>query len=229
MGSTDGTTTGIWGPRRQLWQGPRPGTRQRPALRRASRQALTLGRWNEAINLANKAIEPIRCGRTLQQPRPHIAGSQPRYGGRGRVSQGAGTRSRRGLGIRRSGGPSSCRARPRPPCGRCSRKRMRVWRLSGLPLAFHALGRRSDSDAALAALKERYARETANQIAEVHAFRGEDGSCLRVARACLRPARRRPHGHQGRPADARARRRSTLQGVSAEAEAPGVSVRAGAA
>ena len=48
-----------------------------------------------------------------------------------------------------------------------------IWRLSGLPLAFHALGRRSESDAALAALKSKYAGEVAYQIAEVHAFRGE--------------------------------------------------------
>jgi len=48
-----------------------------------------------------------------------------------------------------------------------------IWRLSGLPVAFHALGRRSESDAALAALKSKYAGEMAYQIAEVHAFRGE--------------------------------------------------------
>ena len=48
-----------------------------------------------------------------------------------------------------------------------------IWRLSGLPLAFHALGRRSESDAALAALKSKHAGEMAYQIAEVHAFRGE--------------------------------------------------------
>jgi tetratricopeptide (TPR) repeat protein len=48
-----------------------------------------------------------------------------------------------------------------------------VWRLVGLPLAFHALGRRSESDVALAALKSKYARRLAYQIAEVHAFRGE--------------------------------------------------------
>ena len=47
------------------------------------------------------------------------------------------------------------------------------WRLSGLPLVFHALGRRSESDAALAALKDKYAGDSAYQIAEVHAFRGE--------------------------------------------------------
>jgi hypothetical protein len=48
-----------------------------------------------------------------------------------------------------------------------------IWRLAGLPLVYHALGRRSDSDAALAALESEYAAEAAYQIAEVHAFRGE--------------------------------------------------------
>ena len=48
-----------------------------------------------------------------------------------------------------------------------------IWRLSGLPLVYHALGRRSESDAALAALKGKYGGEMAYQIAEVHAFRGE--------------------------------------------------------
>ena len=48
-----------------------------------------------------------------------------------------------------------------------------IWRLTGLPLAFHALGRRRESDAALAALKEKYGDVAAFQIAEVHAYRGE--------------------------------------------------------
>ena len=48
-----------------------------------------------------------------------------------------------------------------------------TWRLYGLPLAFHALGRRSESDAALAALKSKHADVAAYQVAGVHAFRGE--------------------------------------------------------
>ena len=43
----------------------------------------------------------------------------------------------------------------------------------GLPMAYHALGRRADSDAALAALVERYGRDAAFNIAYVLAFRGE--------------------------------------------------------
>jgi tetratricopeptide (TPR) repeat protein len=47
-------------------------------------------------------------------------------------------------------------------------------RLTGLALAHHALGRRGESDAALAALKSKYATEYAYQVAQVHAFRDED-------------------------------------------------------
>jgi len=48
------------------------------------------------------------------------------------------------------------------------------WQLLGMALAFHALGRRSESDAALADLKEKESDVSAYQIAEAHAFRGED-------------------------------------------------------
>jgi tetratricopeptide (TPR) repeat protein len=67
-----------------------PGNAQ--AVRRASRQALTLGRWNEAIDLAKKALErdPLRPN-SYSNLGPRVAGSQPRHGSGGRVSQGAGT------------------------------------------------------------------------------------------------------------------------------------------
>jgi TolB-like protein/DNA-binding winged helix-turn-helix (wHTH) protein/Flp pilus assembly protein TadD len=46
-------------------------------------------------------------------------------------------------------------------------------RLSGLALAYHALGREQDSNAALAALIAKYGNGGAFQIAQVYAFRGE--------------------------------------------------------
>jgi len=48
-----------------------------------------------------------------------------------------------------------------------------IWRLAGLPLAYHALGRNKESDAALAELVAKFHAESAFQIAEVYAFRGE--------------------------------------------------------
>jgi tetratricopeptide (TPR) repeat protein len=46
-------------------------------------------------------------------------------------------------------------------------------RLRKLSMAYHALGRKSESDAALQTLIEKFGMDDAFQIAEVHAFRGE--------------------------------------------------------
>jgi len=48
-----------------------------------------------------------------------------------------------------------------------------VWRMIGLPMAYHALGRKPDSDAALAALITKYEKDYSFNIAYVHAFRGD--------------------------------------------------------
>ena len=46
-------------------------------------------------------------------------------------------------------------------------------RLYGLVMAYHALGRKAESDAALATFKEKYQDTSAYDIASLHAFRGE--------------------------------------------------------
>ena len=144
------------------------------ALRFLSRQALTLGRWNEAIELANEAIEcdPLRptsysnfglallavnrdteaeaAFRKTLELDPEGA-SRHLFLGRTLLLQGKADAALREM----------------------QQESEEVWRLSGLPLAFHALGRRSESDAALAVLKAKHAGEAAYQIGEVHAFRGE--------------------------------------------------------
>ena len=48
-----------------------------------------------------------------------------------------------------------------------------IWRLLGLPMAYHALGRKAESDAALEVLVHKYGDKAAYNIAYVHAFRGE--------------------------------------------------------
>ena len=48
-----------------------------------------------------------------------------------------------------------------------------VWKMIGLPMAYHALGRKADSDAALAALIAKYEKDGPSNIAYVYAFRGE--------------------------------------------------------
>jgi tetratricopeptide (TPR) repeat protein len=48
-----------------------------------------------------------------------------------------------------------------------------MWKMVGLPMAYHALGRKADSDAALAALIAKYEKDAPSNIAYVYAFRGE--------------------------------------------------------
>jgi tetratricopeptide (TPR) repeat protein len=47
------------------------------------------------------------------------------------------------------------------------------WRMYGMSMALHALGRKADSDAALAALIAKYEKDGPYNIAYVYAFRGE--------------------------------------------------------
>jgi tetratricopeptide (TPR) repeat protein len=47
------------------------------------------------------------------------------------------------------------------------------WRLVGLSMAYHALGRRADSDAALSELIRKHGRPMSSDIAYVYAFRGD--------------------------------------------------------
>ena len=48
-----------------------------------------------------------------------------------------------------------------------------VFRMIGLPMAYHALGRKAESDAALAELIAKYEKDTIYNIGGIHAFRGE--------------------------------------------------------
>jgi TolB-like protein len=48
-----------------------------------------------------------------------------------------------------------------------------IYKMIGLPMAYHALGRKADSDAALAALIAKYGKDGPSNIASVYAYRGE--------------------------------------------------------
>jgi len=48
-----------------------------------------------------------------------------------------------------------------------------VWKMMGLPMAYHALGRKADTDSAMAALIAKYEKDAPYNIAYVHAYRGE--------------------------------------------------------
>jgi tetratricopeptide (TPR) repeat protein len=62
------------------------------------------------------------------------------------------------------------------------------WRLFGLALAYHALGRKKESDASLAELIEKFAKGNPYQVAEVYAFRGQTDLAFQwLDRACTEP------------------------------------------
>jgi TolB-like protein/Tfp pilus assembly protein PilF len=144
------------------------------ALRHAGVQAITLGRWDEAIDLTNKAIErdPLRpnsyhnLGLALQAVNRDTEAEAALRTALELDPDGALRHWAIGRALLLQGKTDAA-------LRETQRETDESWRLSGLPLVFHALGRRGDSDAALAALKDKYAGDSAYQIAEVHAFRGE--------------------------------------------------------
>ena len=149
-----------------------PGNTQ--ALRHASIQARSLGRWEEATDLINKAIErdPLRpafyhnLGLVLLAS--HRAAEAETMFRKALALDPVGAWRHMGLGraLLQQGKPDAA-------LREMQQETDEGWRLFGLALAYHALGRRKESDASLAALKETYAGDSAFQIAEVHAFRGE--------------------------------------------------------
>jgi TolB-like protein/cytochrome c-type biogenesis protein CcmH/NrfG len=151
-----------------------PGNAQ--ALRHASRQALTVGRWNDAIDLANKAIErdPLRPNSYSNLGLALLAvnrDTEAEAAFRNALQLDPGGASRH----YQIGRALLLQGKAEAALRETEQEADEGWRFVGLPLVFHALGRRGESDAALAALKSKYAGDSAYQIAEVHAFRGEVG------------------------------------------------------
>ena len=64
-------------------------------------------------------------------------------------------------------------SRPQQALEEAQKERRPSFRLAGLALAYHALGRKAESDAMLAQLTAKHEKETPYQIAEVYAFRGD--------------------------------------------------------
>lgn len=144
------------------------------ALRLAGIQATTLGRWNEGIELARKSLErdPLR-----PNSYNNLAISLHAVG---RDSE-AEAAVRRALELDPDGASWHyglgqtllLQGKADSALREMQQETADLWRLAGMPLVLHALGRRGESDAALAELKEKYAADAAYQIAQVHAFRGE--------------------------------------------------------
>ncbi len=142
-------------------------------VRRRAGLARTLGRLDEAVDLSRRAVEldPLNL-------QAHHSLSVVAYSA-GRLDE-AEAAIRKRLELDPS--PSSAYfslgeihlARSEPQQALAAMERASPdWRLVGLPLAYHALGRHEEADAALAELIEREAETAAYQIAEVYSFRGE--------------------------------------------------------
>src|SRR5262245_40943950 len=144
------------------------------ALRLASFPAATLGNWSEAIDLASKAVEhdPLRPASynnlsiTLLAVNRDAAAEAAIRKALELDPGGASWHHGIGRALLLQGKTDAALLE-------MQQETEELWRLSGSPLVFHALGRRGESDAALAALKGKYGDVAAFQIAQVHAYRGE--------------------------------------------------------
>lgn len=70
------------------------------------------------------------------------------------------------------------RGQPRDALAAFEREPAVLWKLQGEALAYHALGQPEASDAALAKMTRQFAGDSAFQIAEVHAFRGDNDAAM---------------------------------------------------
>lgn len=68
--------------------------------------------------------------------------------------------------------------RPREALAAFEREPAGLWKLQGQALAYHALGQANASDAALTQMTQKFAADSAFQIAEVHAFRGDNDAAM---------------------------------------------------
>ena len=149
------------------------------ALRLAGVLAMTLGRWNEAIDLTNKAIErdPLRPNSYHNLGVALLAvnrDTEAEVASRKAIEldpDGALRHWAIGLALLLQGKTDAA-------LREMQQETDESWQLCGLPLVFHALCRRGESDAALATFKSKHAGEMAYQIAEAHAFRGESDLAL---------------------------------------------------
>ena len=140
----------------------------------AALSARTLGRFDEAIGFYEQVItsDPLRFGSR------NNLGLALYYSGRLTEAE---AEFRKLLELRPGFGRAHCQlgkvllalGQFEAALASIEKESSDVWRSICLPLAYHALGRRAESDAAVRELIREYAEDWAFQIAEVQAFRGE--------------------------------------------------------
>ncbi len=143
-------------------------------IRRAAALAGTLGHFEEALQLDRRAaqLDP------LSVPGQSNLGLHALYAGQLDVAEAA---FHKALQLNPDFPSAHAflarvdlrRSRPAAALAEARQEKDPFWRLFGLALAYHAVGRRQDADAALAELIAKDQNDGAFQIAEVCAFRGE--------------------------------------------------------
>ena len=143
-------------------------------VRGAAGLAATLGRFDEAIKLDRRAIEldPLRAAAHFN------LGFHAYYAGRWEEAEAA---FRKALELNPQY-PSAhmnlgriylAQSKPEEALAEMQKEPEPFWRGQGLALAYHAAGKKKEADAALAEYIEKYQNNSAFQIAEIYAYRGE--------------------------------------------------------
>jgi TolB-like protein/DNA-binding winged helix-turn-helix (wHTH) protein/Flp pilus assembly protein TadD len=149
------------------------------ALQIASRHSLTMGRWDDALNLttASLALDPLDVGGYYW-----LSAVQLR---RGRLAE-AEAAIRRALDFAPTFpfGPYAlgvillARSQPQAALTAFSKEPIEAARLTGSAMAYFALGRKAESDASLAQMLKSY-ENIPYGIATIHAFRGESDQAFK--------------------------------------------------
>jgi serine/threonine protein kinase/tetratricopeptide (TPR) repeat protein len=148
-------------------------------VRRAASLAATLGRFEEAIALDRRAVELD----PLDVATHNNLGLHAWHAGRPDEAEAA---FRKALELN-PGNPAArsgigrvqlMRSNPEAALHEMEQEKSPFWRRYGLALAYHALGRTKEADAALGELLEKDQESWAYQIAEVYAFRGDVDSAF---------------------------------------------------
>jgi TolB-like protein/Tfp pilus assembly protein PilF len=143
-------------------------------VREAANLAATLGRFDEALRLDRRAAELDPLSVTAH----YRLGLHTSYVGRLDEAEAA---FHKALDLNPEypaahallGRVFLARSKAQAALEEIERETEPSWRRYGLALAYHALGRKGEADAALAELLEKDSEGAAFQIAEVYAFRGE--------------------------------------------------------
>jgi TolB-like protein/class 3 adenylate cyclase/Flp pilus assembly protein TadD len=143
-------------------------------VRNAGQLAKTLGRFDEALAQDRRAVELD----PLSVPAHNTLGFAAYYAGRRDEAAAA---LKKAIELNPEfpnshallGQVYLAQAHPQQALAEMEREPEPAVRLQGQALAYYALGRKKESDAALAELIAKYQAEAAVQIAEVYAFRGE--------------------------------------------------------